>query len=200
MKKKSNLKRLFILNALLLIVAFAIIQYAVVKNEPVIAQDLQINPVVEGEFGKRLTIYDTPRDIPNIEFQTVFNKPMSLDDLKGQWVILNLWATWCPPCIVEMPSLQKLQDTYEGQGVKVVAIALDRNMDGKKLREFMAKYKFGPIAAYYGDYPTINKQVEIKGLPTTYILSPNGQTIGVYTGDADWVSDDAKAFVGSLVK
>jgi len=116
MKKKSNLKRLFIFNGLLLVVAFAALQYSVVKNEPV--QMLDISSVIQGGFAKRLTMYNTPRDIPNIQFKTVFNKDMSLDDLKGQWLILNLWATWCPPCIIEMPSLQKLQDTYEGQGVK----------------------------------------------------------------------------------
>lgn len=195
--KKTNLKRLFIFNAILLIIAFAMIQYAVVKDEPI--EPLNITPIAQGEFAKRLTIYDTPRDTPNIEFKTVFNKRMSLDDLKGQWVILNFWATWCPPCLVEMPSLQKSQDEYGGQGIEVVAVSLDRNMDGKKLRDFMAKHQFGAIAGYYGDWPTIKNQAEIKGLPTTYILSPNGQAIGVYQGDAEWFGDDARMFVESLI-
>jgi len=198
MKKQSNLKRLFIFNGLLLVVAFAVIQYSVVKNEPV--QTLNINPSIQGDFAKRLTMFHTPRDIPNIQFKTVFDKQMSLDDLKGQWVILNLWATWCPPCLVEMPSLQQLQDTYGGQDMKIVAVSLDRNMEGKKLRTFMAKYQFGAIAGYYGDFPTIKGQVEIEGLPTTYIIAPNGQAVGMYQGDTDWVSEDAKVFVDSLTQ
>lgn len=198
--KKQNLKRLFILNGLLLVVAFAVIQYSVVSNSHHTTTKLSIHPVVNGAFAKQFTLFDEVRNIPNIEFKTVFNKGVNLDDLKGQWVILNFWATWCPPCIVEMPSLQKLQDIYAGRGVKVVAVSLDRNMNGKKLREFMSSYQFGAISGYYGDWPTIKNQAEIKGLPTTYILSPNGQAIGVYSGDADWVSDDAITFVESLIK
>ncbi len=198
--KKINLKRLFIFNGLLLIVAFGIIQYSVVTHSTEIESDLSLQPVIQGKFGERLTIFETPIPIDNVEFKTVFEKNMSLDDLKGQWVILNLWATWCPPCLVEMPSLQGVEDTYGRQGIKVVAISLDRNMSGKKLREFMNKHQFGPIAAYYGDWTTIKNQLKIKGLPTTYILSPNGQAIGVYSGDAEWMGEDARAFIESLMR
>lgn len=199
--KKQNLKRLFIFNGLLLVVAFALIQYSVVNNtQMAISSELGVNPVVQGMFIERLTLFDNPKKIDDIEFKTAFDKDMSLDDLKGQWVVLNFWATWCPPCIVEMPSLQLLQDQYGGQGVKVVGISLDRNMNGKKLREFMKKYQFGPIAAYYGDWPIIRNQVEVKALPTTYILSPNGQAIGIYNGEADWVGEDANAFIESLIQ
>lgn len=200
--KKQNLKSLFIFNALLLIVAFAVIQYSVVKHEDGSIPDTEfvIKPDIQGDFAKGFALFDTPQDFPNIEFKTSFDKNTSLNDLKGQWVILNFWATWCPPCLVEMPSLQSLQGQYGGYGIKVIAISLDRNMGGKRLRDFMNKHKFGPVAAHYGDWTIIKKQAGLAGLPTTYILSPNGQAIGVYKGDTDWVSDDSKLFIESLIQ
>ncbi len=196
MKKAKNLKRLFIFNGLLLVIAFATIQYAVVNNTP---HANTTPPMATGEFAKRLNIFETPSQMPNLEFKTVFDKYTDLSDFKGQWVIVNFWATWCPPCIVEMPSLQALQDHYQNINVKVIGISLDRNMDGQKLRAFMRKYQFGPIAAYYGDWPTIKKQVDVTGLPTTYIINPKGNAIAVYKGDANWESDDVKAFMDGLI-
>lgn len=199
MKKRSNLKHLFIFNGLLLIVAFAIIQYSVVKNKSHI-NELIIHPVLEGEFGKRITIFDPLLDFQNIHFKTVFDKSMSLQDYKGQWIILNFWATWCPPCIVEMPSLQKMQDIYYTKNLKVIAISLDRNMTGKRLKEFMAKHQFGAVAGFYSDFQGIKNKIKVEGLPTTYILSPNGQAIGLYTGEENWASNDVRKFIDSLLR
>lgn len=203
-RPKGNLKRLFIFNALLLVVAFTAIQYAVVENMDISAQptvlELDRDYVVQGLLKQQLKLFDAPTDIPNIKFKNIFDSDMSLDDLKGQWIILNIWASWCPPCIKEMPSLQAVQDAYGGQGIKVIGISVDRDMEGDKLRKVMRHYNFGPIAAYYGEWMDIKPVLGIKGLPTTYILSPNGQAIGMVEGDIDWISDDTNAFIESLIK
>lgn len=209
MNKRQNLKRLFIFNAALLLVAFIFIQYSVVthKDEPIlippthnVVDNAIKSPVIEGNFQDRFTSYKTPEPMPDFQFKTAFDKDMTFDDFKGQWVILNLWATWCPPCLVEMPSLQEIQNKYSGQGVKVVAISLDRNMDGKKLRDFLSRKGFGPIAAYYGDGKVAMKLFAMRGLPTTYILEPGGRAIGSISGEIDWTKDDATALIDSLIK
>ena len=195
--KKGNLKRLFIFNGLLFIVVIGIWQYSLMTDAS--KQMSNPPPVATGEFAKRLTVFDTPQAFPNLEFKTAFDKEMSLDDLKGQWIVLNFWATWCPPCLTEMPTLQNLHNIIERQGGKVVAMSLDRNMTGQRLREFMNKNDFAPMAAYYSDWQTVKQQVEIKGLPTTYILSPNGQAVAVYEGDAYWDGEEAVTFITSLL-
>ena len=191
--KKRNLKWLFIFNGLLLVIAFGMIHYSVDKTP--IQQINEVEPVIQGIFKDRFTLYDDPLLMPEIPFHNAFDRQMTLDDFKGKWVFLNLWASWCPPCIVEMPSLQQFQDLYESQGVQVVGLSLDKGFDGKKLRVVMERFQFGPVAAYYGDYPLLNEKIEIKSLPTTYVIAPDGRVIGVYVGDADWASDDAKMFV-----
>jgi thiol-disulfide isomerase/thioredoxin len=205
MNKRQNLKRLFIFHALLLVIAFVFIQYSVVthEEEPVLItmteSDVKM-PVVKGVLKERFVHYKTPELMPDFLFKTAFDKDMTFDDLKGQWVILNLWATWCPPCLVEMPSLQELQNKYGGQGVKVVAISLDRKMDGKKLRTFLSHQNFGPIAAYYGDGKAAMELFAMRGLPTTYILEPGGRAIGSISGDVDWIGEDVTTFINNLIK
>ena len=200
-KMKTSKKQLFFFNGLLFVIAIIFIQYSIATHSDEV-QDVQISsvkPVLQGRFAEAMTVFDEPQDIPNIEFKTIFGKDMSLDDLKGEWVIVNFWATWCAPCLVEMPSLQALQDAYGGQGVRVVAISLDRNMTGDKLREFMNDKGFGPVAAYYDATNSVMRSLSLRGLPTSIILSPNGKAIGKFEGDADWVGEDAKAFIASLL-
>lgn len=196
-KQKRSLRSLFIFNALLLAIAFASIQFSVVKHTD--ETPLTLTPVLQGRMAEAMTIFEAPEPFPEFTFKTAFNKNITLDDLKGQWVVLNFWATWCPPCLVEMPSLQALQDQIGGQGMQVMAVSLDRNMDGEKLRAFTNKNKFGPIAAFYDADGTVMRTLNLKGLPTSYIIAPNGQAFGVFEGDADWVSDDAIAFITSLL-
>ena len=212
-KNRQNLKQLFLFNGLLLVVAFILIQYSVITHEKPVTktedvnnveqdnafQSTSFNPVLKGEFEK-VEMFNMVQEPFNIPFKNILEKDKTLDDLKGQWVVLNFWATWCPPCIVEMPHLQELQDNYGGRNVKVVAISLDRQMTPEKLRDFMAEYHFGPIAAYYGDWPTIKPHFQIDALPSTYILSPNGQAVARVGGALDWSSDDANTFIESLIQ
>lgn len=204
MSKQKKLKSLFIFNILILVVAFIMIQYSVVSHETQAEDEKPIvlgtvKPVMKGRVADAFVYYDEARVLENYKFNTAFDKETSLDDLKGQWVVLNFWATWCPPCLVEMPSLQAMQDNFKGQGVKVVAVSLDRNMNGKKLREFMSKHQFGPIANYYDPTGKLLHQLGLRGLPSTYILAPDGRAIGLFEGDADWTSEDVTAFIASLL-
>jgi len=201
--KSGNLKRLFLFNGILFFVVIAIWQYAftmsVSHSSASNNAEEVINPIVTGALAERLTVFDPPMTVSNFPFKTVFDKDMSLDDLRGQWVVLNFWATWCPPCIVEMPTLQKLQNDMAGQGVKVIAISLDRNMQGQRLRQVMKRYGFGPIAAYYGDWPTIREHITVKALPTTHVILPSGRIIATYEGEYDWASEEVMTFIRSLL-
>ena len=216
-KKRRNLKQLFLFNGLLLLIAFILIQYSVINNteeqeatesrpsnageENTSLQETEniYKAVLQGSFEERLVQFDQPAIPYNISFKNIVGRQMTLDDLKGQWVVLNFWASWCPPCITEMPSLQALQDQYGGQGVQVIGIGLDRQMDGPRLRQVMQKFNFGPVAGYYGDWTEIKKHFDIDALPTTYILSPNGQAVAKLSGHADWIDTGAKLYIESLI-
>jgi thiol-disulfide isomerase/thioredoxin len=200
-KTKTSKKQLFLFNGLLFIIALIFIQYSIATHEPDEQTVLKnpITPLLQGRIENAMVLFDVPRDMPDIQFRTIFGNEMSLNNMRGQWVILNFWATWCAPCLVEMPSLQAAQDEFGGQGIKVVAVSLDRNMNGDKLRLFMEDKGFGPIAAYYDAENTVMRTLNLRGLPSTYIIAPNGKAIGVVEGDVDWVGNDARVLINSLV-
>lgn len=172
-------------------------------------------PVIEGEggddmlvdlpefspvFSQRLVLFPAPLDAPELEFKNILGRDARLDDFKGQWVVVNFWASWCPPCIVEMPSLQQLQDEYAEKNLNVIAISLDRNNNAETLRGMLTKFSFGPVAGYFTHWPDIRDTYEIKGLPTTYIINPNGEIVARFRGDAEWSGDDAKSLLDYLMR
>ena len=83
-----------------------------------------------------------PKPVPELTFFDAWGNEVTLADFRGEVVVLNLWATWCAPCRREMPSLDRLQARYEGDGLEVVALSLDRG-DVAKIREPLRKLNLG---------------------------------------------------------
>src|SRR3546814_14258724 len=73
-----------------------------------------------------MSLHDSPRDLPDLQFKDGSGKPVSLADFRGRVVLLNLWATWCGPCREEMPTLDRLQATLGGPDFEVFALSIDR--------------------------------------------------------------------------
>ncbi len=132
---------------------------------------------------------------PEFSLLTLDQQPIQLSDYKGQVVVLNFWATYCIPCRIEMPSLQKLSQRYEGEDVSVVAISLDEDKTTaiKKLVEKM-NLTF-PIAL---DGQLAGDDYQVSVLPVTYIIGKEGQLLGRAVGDRDWASEEAYQLVDSI--
>src|SRR5258706_2551734 len=85
------------------------------------------------ESGQAIPVIGQP--MPNFDLEADGGRPIRLADLRGKVVVVNFWATWCPPCIEEMPSLDRFARTYASRGVEVVAISVDE--DAKAYRDFL---------------------------------------------------------------
>lgn len=104
----------------------------------------------------------------------------SLSDFRGKWVIVNYWATWCAPCLAEIPQLVRLSKEYRGH--KVVVLGIDYEAIGvKKLRAFMKKHHMSyPVLR---TSPTDAQQLgPVLGLPTTYLVTPRGELASTQVG------------------
>jgi len=118
------------------------------------------------------------------------NTTASLSEWRGKVVLLNFWATWCSPCIREMPSLQKLNNLLSKESFAVLALSQD--MQGwRKIRPFIQKYQLNDLPIYNDPKLSGAKRFAVKGLPTTILLDRDGREIGRLLGHAEWDSEEA---------
>jgi thiol-disulfide isomerase/thioredoxin len=127
---------------------------------------------------------------PLLTFLDEEGSKLSLEKFRGKIVVLNLWATWCTPCVAEMPMLDRLQQQLEGVGVVVVALSIDRG-GPEVVREFFDEHEITHLGVYVD--PTMRAQGDLNaiGLPTTIVIDREGNDRGRIVGPAEW--DDAAA-------
>lgn len=118
---------------------------------------------------------------PEIELETPSGEPVKLSDLKGKSIVLNFWASWCPPCRVEMPALQNIYSEYQEQDVVVLGINSTYNDSMTKAIEFVQLNQLSfPILLDTSG--TASKDYQVNSLPTTYFVDPNGVIRDVIIG------------------
>lgn len=122
-------------------------------------------------------------------------KPVDLAArLKGKVVVLNFWATWCAPCIQELPTLDKLQADLGNDKFEVVVVSVDlRGME--KVGPFWAEKGYKNLAIRLDQRGTMMRAFGTRGLPTTFLVDADGGIVGYLEGHADWASPEAKALV-----
>jgi len=128
------------------------------------------------------------------ELQDLDENMLKLEDVKGDKVLLvNFWATWCPPCVAEMPSLQRLYEDYEDK-IQFVFVS---NEDTAKIKAFLEKKGFTmPI---YNHYNAMPNEFDVSKIPTTFIISKGGQIVVQETGITDWNSNKTRAIIDKLI-
>jgi thiol-disulfide isomerase/thioredoxin len=158
----------------------------------------ELKSLATGHMAK-MTVEKRDEPGPEVAFKDASGKLMHASDFKGQVVVMNIWATWCGPCKVEMPTLARLQAAYAGKPVKVVAVSTDVPEDAAKARAFIAAH--APLAYYQGT-PALAFKVkpQILGYPTTLLIDKQGRERARVPADADWSSPEAKAVIDRLLK
>ncbi|GGW32240.1 thioredoxin [Gemmobacter lanyuensis] len=137
--------------------------------------------------------------IPDIGLVGMDDAPRSLSEFKGKWVLVNFWATWCPPCRKEMPSLGALQKDLGGDSFEVVTVATGRNAV-PAIEEFFAEAGVTHLTALRDPKSALAREMAVAGLPVTVILNPEGQEVGRLIGDADWAGAEARAVLEALMR
>ncbi|UTW53568.1 TlpA family protein disulfide reductase [bacterium SCSIO 12827] len=141
--------------------------------------------------AKAFTLHDTPLPMPEVAFVYEDGRPGSLADFRGKHVLLNVWATWCPPCREEMPTLDRLQDLLGGEDFHVLPLSIDR-AGVKVVQDFYAKTGIKHLEIYMDEKAQVMHRLKLGGLPTTFLIGPNGEQLGVLVGPAEW---DAPALI-----
>jgi thiol-disulfide isomerase/thioredoxin len=139
----------------------------------------------------------SPQPAPEISVTDMAGKPVSLTDFKGRFVLVNLWATWCQPCLKEMPSLVALQ-TRLGSALTVLAISEDR-AGARIVQDFVAAHGFDKLAIYLDPNSTVGHAFDARGLPTSILVGADGKLLGRAEGGADWDSDTMRDALAKLL-
>jgi thiol-disulfide isomerase/thioredoxin len=134
------------------------------------------------------------RTAPDTPFISAAGEPIKLDSYRGKTVLVNFWATWCPPCVKELPSLDKLNAEMGGKDFEVVLISIDRG-GSRVYRPFLEKLGIRNLHSAADTKAALMREFKAPGLPTTYLIGPDGRIRGRLVGDAMWDSAAAKDLI-----
>jgi cytochrome c-type biogenesis protein len=126
------------------------------------------------------------------------NQYKTLDDYKGKVVLLNLWATWCEPCLREMPSIERLHKAYGDKGLSVVAVSVDAYANDDSVRAF-ARNLGVTFEILHDSTMEIANTYQATGYPQTFVIGKEGAIRKKWVGDADWSSPGNRALVAQLL-
>lgn len=128
------------------------------------------------ELSTTLTRLEEPVPAPGFTLDDMDGKPHRLADYRGHWVLVNFWATWCPPCRKEMPSLERLYQAYRDRGLRVLAI--NQWEDPDHVFSYMGELNVFPgFPILFDPESRVSEAWGVRGLPTSFIVDPDGRIV-----------------------
>jgi peroxiredoxin len=165
-----------------------------------------LSPIVFGDqsraethFMEALAIirFDPKIEAQNFILDDLNGHKVSLADQRGKIVFLNFWATWCPPCRYEMPSMEKLYNKFKNDDFVILAVNLGENVS--QVKAFKESYKLNFPILLDAD-SSVGMIYGAMAIPTTYLIDRDGYIVGAALGPRDWASEEAFELINSLLK
>lgn len=138
----------------------------------------------------------TGKKAPEFTLKDVNGRNVSIASLRGQVVLINFWATWCPPCRAEMPSMNRLYREYKGKGLEILAISTDNS--ASKVKDYISKNSLA-FQVLMDDNIKVARQYKVFSLPTTFLIDRNGIIVDRFLGEQDWISPELKKRIEELL-
>jgi cytochrome c biogenesis protein CcmG/thiol:disulfide interchange protein DsbE len=143
-----------------------------------VSRDIEIEGSLEKDFNLA----------PKLEFRMPNGKTVNLHDLKGNAVLLNFWATWCEPCMEEMPSLSVLEKNYKSHGLTVLAVNIQESPESE-LRDKLEGIRL-PQNLIFNVKRSQISQYKLEGIPYTIFINREGRPVKTFEGPRDWASPE----------
>ena len=148
--------------------------------------------VIAGPLG--FAMHDTPQDMPDVRFVTEDGTRKTLDAFHGKVILLNIWATWCPPCVKEIPTLDALQADLGSAKFEVVTLSIDTG-GVPVVRRFFDKFGIKHLTISVDPTQLSFTNLRIVGLPATLLINSDGKEVGRLIGPAAWNAPDMEGFL-----
>jgi thiol-disulfide isomerase/thioredoxin len=146
----------------------------------------------------RLVKVSPPQVLTDITFEDGDGKPHNLSEWKGKVVLLNIWATWCAPCRLEMPSLARLQAKLGSEDFVVVAVSQDRGGPAAP-RSFLATAGLTQLGLFVDPSGKLTQTIKAPGMPLTVLIDREGRQVARLAGPAEWDSREAEAVIRAMI-
>ncbi len=169
--------------------------FSVAGNPPMGADAAQSEVIYLEDFE----IWDRPKEVAAFTIKTASGEQVSLDHFEGRAVLLNIWATWCAPCVEEMPALDRLQTAFSDQPFEVVAVSIDRG-GIPKIDDFYERFSISSLQAYSDQTLKISRDVGDGTLPVSVLIGADGREVGRMSGPAEWDGEPAKRLIRKLLR
>jgi len=135
---------------------------------------------------------------PDFTLPDLNGNPVSLSDYRGKVVLFNIWATWCPPCVSEMPSMEKLHQNMKGEDFDILAVSIDES-GADAVGSFMKKHKLN-FTVLTDPKGTVNNQYHTTGIPESFIIDKNGMIVEKIIGPRDWAAPESVRIFRELAR
>src|SRR5471032_75479 len=153
--------------------------------------------LLKGSLAK-MALAKPPKPVPEFAFADGDDKPLKLADYKGKVVLVNFWATWCVPCVKEMPSLDRLQAEMGKDRFLVLPLSLD-GTSKPKVAPFYKDKNLASLGIYFDKGKKVQQALDVSVLPTSILIDGQGREIGRMVGEADWDKPEAIALMKAAV-
>lgn len=179
-----------IVRAALVVAALGVAAALFAAASPLNAAD---GPALTGSM-KNFAVVAAPQAAPGTAFIDRGGEKRTLSDYRGKVVLVNFWATWCAPCVREMPSLLRLQQKLADRGFTVVALSSDRR-GWDAIAPFAEKHGLAGLPLFHDPRLAVGREAGVKGLPTSLLIGRDGNEIGRLVGTAEWDEPESVALI-----
>ena len=159
---------------------------------------LLFTAVSAGAEPTTMPLHDAKRPVPAIVFADETGNRLTLEDWRDKVILLNIWATWCPPCRHEMPTLDRLQGKLGGENFEVLALSIDR-AGPKVVRAFFDKIEVKHLRLLIDETGASARNLGAYGLPVTLLIDPDGAELSRIIGPAEWDTPEMIAFFEKII-
>ncbi|MCK8046110.1 TlpA family protein disulfide reductase [Shewanella sp. 1CM18E] len=187
------MNKTYLLSGLLVLSSLLIPAHAQVASTKVYNTGKAIEkPLIMSRFIEM----QSARSVPEVMFTDTKGEQISLKQYKGKLVLVNLWATWCAPCIKEIPQMENIRQVNKDKNLVVVPISIDEESD--KVQAFLERHDLGHYQTWLDPKKTIDQIMPADVVPATYVFDGSGNLVGFLRGYLDWGDKEVQPYLEKL--
>ncbi|MDD8060424.1 TlpA disulfide reductase family protein [Shewanella metallivivens] len=148
---------------------------------------------------ERISVLPQPFPIALVDFTDASGQQVNFERYKGKVVVINLWATWCPPCVRELPALHRLNQALDSEQYVLLPISIDADAD-KIVKPFLADLGLSAFDSYFDPQQQLRDVFPLDTIPATFILNEQGELVAYVRSYIDWDDENAISFLAQFSK